>query len=146
MPYFGRTQRILTIFVERQSDNEAARLECGSAANELGNWRTLARASKNETGGRGDYPQRVADREPDSSLTIIDGQKPTAVTDHEHNLPVRQCRIIGVHRRYVPCTICWKNSLLLRDRAICLSKNSIASTSGISARKLRSRYTRLSSS
>jgi hypothetical protein len=74
VPHLERAFRIPSILVERQSDNEAARLECSCAANELSNWRTLACASKNEAGGRGNDPHRVADGKPDSSLTIIDGQ------------------------------------------------------------------------
>lgn len=73
-PYFARAVRVLSILVERQSDNEAARLELARAANELGDWRTLACPSKNEAGGRSNYPHRITDGESDSSLTIIDGQ------------------------------------------------------------------------
>ena len=48
-PHLNRSLRILPIFVERQSDHEATRLEGGGAANELGNRWTLTRASENET-------------------------------------------------------------------------------------------------
>src|SRR3712207_8234537 len=50
--------------------------------------------------------------EADASLPVVDGEKPPALGGHP------------------PCAICWKNSRLFFERAICLSKNSIASTSG----------------
>ena len=79
----GGALRVVAILVERQAQHKAARLERGSASNEFRDRHPLSRTALNETGGRGDHPQRIADRKPDSPLAIVDGQKPSPVTRHE---------------------------------------------------------------
>ena len=73
MPHFGCAVGVLSILVEWQSDDETACLERRRSANELGDWWALPRSPQNETRGRCDDAHRVADRESNASLTIIDG-------------------------------------------------------------------------
>src|SRR6185437_13167816 len=133
---FGRARRLVAVAVERQTHHEAARLERRGAPHQLGDRRTFAGAPHDRAGGRCDRAGWIADRQPDAALAVVDRQQPPAVRAHEDRR-----RAAGY-----PWTICWKNSLLCLDRDICLMRNSVASTSGMSERKLRSRYTRLSSS
>jgi len=72
--HFSCALGVRSILVERQTDDETACLERRRSANELGDWWAFPRPPKNETGGRCDDAHRVADRESNASLTIIDGQ------------------------------------------------------------------------
>src|SRR6266852_3922828 len=74
--------------------------------------------------GLGERLRLVGQGETDATLTPVDPEQPS-----RH-----------------PCAIVAKNSVLVLVRLSRSSRNSIASTGGISARKLRSRYTLLSSS
>src|SRR5437870_4889475 len=98
--------RVIALSVERQSDHEGRRLQLPGASDQLCDRRSLAGASRNEARGRRDHASGIADGETDPSLAPI---------HTEHASPRVQ--------RQAPCTICWKNSLLLFERDICLSKN-----------------------
>ena len=74
---------VISILVEGQPENKTAGLQRRSASNELRDRHPLSRTALNEPGGGSDHAKRVANRKPDSSLAIVDGQKPSAVTSHE---------------------------------------------------------------
>src|SRR5438093_1083544 len=82
-------------------------------------------------GGKGlsERARLIGEGEADAPLAPVDAEQPTRASAARH-----------------PCAIVAKNSLFVLVRFRRSSRNSIASTGGMSARKLRSRYTLLSSS
>jgi hypothetical protein len=64
---------IISILVEWQPENETPCLEHRRTANELRDRHPLSQAALDEAGWRGDHTERVADREADSPLAIVDG-------------------------------------------------------------------------
>ncbi len=109
--------------------------------------------------------QLVAQRDADAPLTPVEGEQAARRLGSGQGPRVNGKRSSGkretkrgpeeppshplpftVHAVPVYCAIVAKNSLLFFVRFIRSSRNSSASTGGMSARKLRSRYTRLSSS
>src|SRR5688500_16813732 len=77
MAHLGGARRLSTRFVEREPDDELARLEGLGAAHDLRDRRPLPRAAHDGADGRGDRPRRIAHGEPDAALAPVDRQ-PTA--------------------------------------------------------------------
>src|SRR5439155_3428735 len=110
---------------ERQPHDDAGHRVLVQQREESPHGETLAGAA-GESGERlGEGAGFVGQGEADAALTPVDGEQ--------------------APRRH-PCAIVWKNSALFFVRLSRSSRNSIASTGGMSARKLRSRYTLFSSS
>ena len=80
--HFGGALRVVSVFVERQPEDEPACLERDRTPHELGDRRPLAGTSQYEANRRRDDPSRVADGETNPTLAIIDGQQPSPVTRH----------------------------------------------------------------
>ncbi len=91
----------------------------GGVLQDGGDRRALAGPSRDGCEGLGQLLRLISEGEPDAALAPIHGQESAA----------------AVH----PCCIDAKNSLLVLVRFIRSSRNSIASTGGMSARKFRSR-------
>ena len=80
--HFGGAFRIVSVFVERQPEDEPPYLERDRTAHELGHWRPFAGTSQYVTDRRRNDAIRVTDGETDPALAIIDGQQPSPVTRH----------------------------------------------------------------
>ena len=85
-PYLARSGRILTLFVERKAHHETACFELDRPRDDLRNGRTLSRTTKQKTGWRRDDPARVAHREADSLLPVVDGQQAPRSVGHGWNI------------------------------------------------------------
>src|SRR5260370_13277185 len=110
--------------VEREADDNAGHGMAVQQGEELAHGKALPGAAGEGRQGLGERLRLVGQGETDATLTPVDPEQPS-----RH-----------------PCAIVAKNSVLVLVRLSRSSRNSIASTGGMSARKLRSRYTLLSSS
>src|SRR5713226_6081072 len=110
--------------VQRQADDHAGHGMVVQQGEEFAHGKALPGAAGEGRQGLGERLRLVGQGETDATLTPVDPEQPS-----RH-----------------PCAIVAKNSVLVLVRLSRSSRNSIASTGGISARKLRSRYTLLSSS
>src|SRR5216684_2847099 len=110
--------------VQREADDHAGHGMAVQQGEELAHGKALPGAAGEGRQGLGERLRLVGQGETDATLTPVDPEQPS-----RH-----------------PCAIVAKNSVLVLVRLSRSSRNSIASTGGMSARKLRSRYTLLSSS
>jgi hypothetical protein len=65
--------RFVTVFVERQADDEAFDLELLAPPNHLGDRRPLTATALDEPGRRGNRAGRIADGETDANVAVING-------------------------------------------------------------------------
>src|SRR5436190_10382662 len=113
-------------FVQREPDDDTRDTVTIDQIDELRHREALPGAA-GESGERlGEGLRFIGKGEPNPALAPVDSQQSAG--------------------RLHPCDMVWKNSLLVLVRLSRSSRNSIASTGGISERKFRSRYTLLSSS
>ena len=108
---------------ERQPDQESGRGMLGDQFEESGEGEPLAAPADQGLQRRGDRLGLVAQREPDPDFAPVHSEKTAG----------------GWKQTPLYCAIVAKNSLLFFVRFIRSSRNSSASTGGMSARKLRSR-------
>src|SRR5688572_11021387 len=128
-------RRFIALVVQREAKHERRRLQRLGLPYELSDRGALAGPPRDESRRRCDRARGVADRQSDATLSVIDREY--APRRGRHRLVDR-----GRH----PWAIVAKNSLLFFVRFMRSSRNSMASVGGMSPRKLRRRYTRLSSS
>src|SRR5664279_5092178 len=142
-----RARRVVALIVQRQSHHERRRLGRLRAAHDLRDGRALPRAAHDEARRGRDRARRIAHREPHALLPIVDGENAPRIRRGRARLVLARARarILRVRVPDHPCAIEMKNSRFVFVRAMRCSRNSIASVLGMSLRKLRSRYTRLSS-
>src|SRR6059036_1677068 len=128
-PGGGGGFRLGPVLVERQADHDAGHGVLLEQGEKLAHRKAFAGAA-GEGGQRlGEGARFIGEGEADAALAPVDAQQPALASAGRH-----------------PCAIVAKNSLFVLVRLSRSSRNSIASTGGMSARKLRSRYTLLSSS
>src|SRR6185503_21231258 len=76
---FGGARRLVAVAVERQSHHEPACLQRHGATNDLGDRRPLARSPHDHARGRCDDAGRIADRQADAPLAVVDGEYASAI-------------------------------------------------------------------
>src|SRR5213079_1512351 len=128
-PRGGGGFRLGPILVERQADHDAGHGVLLEQGEKLAHREAFAGAAGEGGQGLGEGARFIGEGETDAALAPVDAQQPALASAGRH-----------------PCAIVAKNSLFVLVRLSRSSRNSIASTGGMSARKLRSRYTLLSSS
>lgn len=79
---FGGPRRLVPVAVERQPHDESACLERFGSSHDLSDRWSLARAPYDHTSGRCNRARRIADRQADAALTIIDREESSAVSRH----------------------------------------------------------------
>src|SRR5215208_1856095 len=121
----GGALGLVAVLVERKADHEPAGLQLLRAPDDLRHRRALAGAAHDEAGRGGDRPGGVADGEPHAAVAVVDGEQA-----HEPT---------GLGRGQPPCAMRTKNSRLFFESCMRLRRNVIASSLGMSPRKLRSR-------
>src|SRR5213596_997126 len=115
--------------VERQADHDAGHGVVLEEREKLAHREALADAAGERGQGLSERASLIGEGEADAALAPVDAEQPALASAARH-----------------PCAMVAKNSLFVFVRLSRSSRNSIASTGGMSARKLRSRYTLLSSS
>src|SRR2546427_8890897 len=128
-PHGGSRFRLHPLLVERQADDDAGHRVVLEQGEEVPHRETFAGASREGGQGLSERARLIGESEADAALAPVDAEQPTRASAARH-----------------PCAIVAKNLLFVLVRFTRSSRNSIASTGGMSARKLRSRYTLLSSS
>src|SRR5213593_4720754 len=128
-PRSGGGFRLGSLLVERQADHDARHGMLLEQGEKLAHREAFAGAAGEGGQGLGEGARFIGEGEADAALAPVDAQQPALASAGRH-----------------PCAIVAKNSLFVLVRLSRSSRNSIASTGGMSARKLRSRYTLLSSS
>src|SRR5213079_23519 len=128
-PRGGGGFRLGPVLVERQADHDAGHGVLLEQGEKLAHREAFAGAAGEGGQGLGEGARFIGEGETDAALAPVDAQQPALASAGRH-----------------PCAIVAKNSLFVLVRLSRSSRNSIASTGGMSARKLRSRYTLLSSS
>src|SRR5256886_1123704 len=128
-PRCGGGFRLGPVLVERQADHDAGHGVLLEQGEKLAHREAFAGAAGEGGQGLGEGARLIGEGEADAALAPVDAQQPALASAGRH-----------------PCAIVAKNSLFVLVRLSRSSRNSIASTGGMSARKLRSRYTLLSSS
>src|SRR5438132_9073724 len=128
-PRGGGGFRLGPVLVERQADHDAGHGVLLEQGEKLAHREAFAGAAGEGGQGLGEGARFIGEGEADAALAPVDAQQPALASAGRH-----------------PCAIVAKNSLFVLVRLSRSSRNSIASTGGMSARKLRSRYTLLSSS
>jgi len=106
-------------FVQRKSDNDTYNVVMRDLFEQLRHGKALAGAARKGGERSGEGLGLIGKGEPNSALAPVHSQKPASC--------------------FHPWDIVWKNSLLVLVRFSRSSRNSIASTGGMSDRKLRSR-------
>jgi hypothetical protein len=71
---FDGAGRVLAVLVERQTDDESLGCELIAPANYFGDRRSLAAPAFDEAGRGGNSAGRIAHREADATVTIVDSQ------------------------------------------------------------------------
>src|SRR5436190_1872082 len=128
-PYRGRRIAFAALLVEGQTDDDAGHVVLLEQHEKLAHREAFAEASGEGGEGLSQRAGLIGQGEADAALAPVDAEQPARVAAARH-----------------PCAMVAKNSLFVLVRLSRSSRNSIASTGGMSARKLRSRYTLLSSS
>src|SRR3989475_3699932 len=128
-PRGGGGLRLGPVLVERQADHDAGHGVLLEQGEKLAHREAFAGAAGEGSQGLGEGARFIREGEADAALAPVDAQQPALASAGRH-----------------PCAIVAKNSLFVLVRLSRSRRNSIASTGGMSARKLRSRYTLLSSS
>src|SRR6184192_3938426 len=113
--------------VERQADHHARHGVTLDQGEQLTHGEAPAGTAREGRERLGERLRLVGQCEADAALSPVHAEQPPRPAGH-------------------PCCIVWKNSTLFFVRFMRSSRNSMPSTGGMSARKLRSRYTLLSSS
>src|SRR2546427_3688303 len=113
------------ILVQGEADDDANHLVAIDLREQRRHWESFAGAAGERGEGLRERLRFVGEGETNAAFAPIDCQQPAS----RHT-----------------CDIVWKNSVLVFVRFSRSSRNSIASTGGMSDRKLRSKYTLLSSS
>src|SRR5947208_9412273 len=128
-PGGGGRFRLGPLLVERQADHDAGHGVVLDQGEKLAHWEAFTGAAGEGGQGLSERATLVGEGQADATLPPIDAEQPALASAARH-----------------PCAIVAKNSLFVLVRLSRSNRNSIASTGGMSARKLRSRYTLLSSS
>src|SRR5256712_8417737 len=128
-PRGGSRFRLGALRVERQADDDTGHRVVLEQGEEVPHRETFTGASGEGGQGLSERARLIGGGGTDTALAPIDAEQPACVAAARH-----------------PCAMVAKNSLFVLVRLRRSSRNSIASTGGMSARKLRSRYTLLSSS
>src|SRR5256884_6337754 len=123
-PGGGGGFRLGPVLVERQADHDAGHGVLLEQGEKLAHRKAFAGAA-GEGGQRlGEGARFIGEGEADAALAPVDAQQPALASAGRH-----------------PCAIVAKNSLFVLVRLSRSSRNSMASTGGMSARKLRRGYT-----
>src|SRR5881296_1403054 len=128
-PRGGGRFRLGPLLVERQADHDAGHGVLLEQREKLAHREALAGAAGEGGQGLSERASLIGEGEADAALAPVDAEQPAFASAARH-----------------PCAMVAKNSLFVFVRLSRSSRNSIASTGGMSARKLRSRYTLFSSS
>src|SRR6185437_17014848 len=158
-------RRLIAIVVEGKAEDDGHRFQFRAASHDLRDRRTLAHSPRNESGGRRYGTGWIRNREADAAIAVVDGQNAAEKREADRFAVLREegrgrvaatlVYLTALLRRLFPipfsplphpCAIVAKNSLFVLVRCMRCSRNSMASVDGMSPRKLRSRYTRFSSS
>jgi hypothetical protein len=73
----GGARGVVAVRIQRQANDVAFDAELGTAANHFGDRRTFATAPLDESDGRSNGPRWVTDGQADTTLTVVNGEKPS---------------------------------------------------------------------